>query len=37
MGFNPYRKQKRRTSDYVLVLAALAVVAALLLWALIPR
>ncbi len=37
MGFNPYRKQKRRTSDYLFVAAALAVVAALLLWALIPR
>jgi len=37
MGFNPYRKQKRRTSDYVLVVVALAVVAVLLLWALIPR
>lgn len=37
MGFNPYRKQKRRVSDYVLVAAAFAVVAVLLLWALIPR
>ena len=37
MGFNPFRQQKRRTSDYVLVAAAFAVVAVLLLWALVPR
>lgn len=37
MGFNPYRPRKRRTSDYVLVASALAVVAVLLLWALLPR
>lgn len=34
MGFNPYRKQRRRPSDYAFVAAALAVTAALLLWAL---
>jgi hypothetical protein len=37
MGFNPFRKQQRRTSDYALLVAAFAVTAALLLWALIPR
>jgi hypothetical protein len=37
MGFNPLRPHKQRTSDYVLVAAALVVVAVLLLWALIPR
>ncbi len=34
MGFDPYRQQKRRTSDYVMVVAAVAVCVALLLWAL---
>ena len=34
MGFNPYRQQKRRPSDYVMVAAAVLVVAALLAWAL---
>jgi hypothetical protein len=37
MGFNPFRQQQRRTSDYVFVAAAVAVMLALLLWALIPR
>jgi len=37
MGFNPFRQQKRRTSDYVYVAAAFLVAAALILWALIPR
>lgn len=37
MGFNPFRQQKRRASDYVFLGAAFVVVAALLLWALIPR
>lgn len=37
MGFNPFRQQKRRTSDYVFVAAAFVVVAALLVWALLPR
>jgi hypothetical protein len=34
MGFNPYRPQKRRQSDYVLVAAAVVVCVALLVWAL---
>ncbi len=34
VGFNPYRQQQRRTSDYVMVAAAVLVVAALLAWAL---
>jgi hypothetical protein len=33
MGFNPYRPRPRRVSDYVLVAAAVLVVAALLAWA----
>jgi hypothetical protein len=37
VGFNPFRQQRKRTSDYLLVAAALAVVVALLAWALIPR
>lgn len=37
MGFNPFHRQKRRASDYVLVATAFAVVAVLLLWALFPR
>jgi hypothetical protein len=37
VGFNPFRQQKRRTSDYVLVAAAFVVIAVLLAWALIPR
>jgi hypothetical protein len=34
MGFNPFRQQQRRTSDYALVAAAFIVVLALLAWAL---
>jgi hypothetical protein len=34
MGFNPFRQQQRRTGDYVLVIAAFIVIAALVLWAL---
>lgn len=34
MGFNPFRQQKRRASDYVLVAAAVAVTAVLVLWGL---
>ena len=34
VGFNPFRAQRRRTSDYVLVAATLAVTFALVLWAL---
>jgi hypothetical protein len=37
VGFNPFRQQRRRPSDYLFVAAAFAVVAALLAWALIPR
>jgi hypothetical protein len=37
VGFNPFRQQKRRTSDYVLVGAALLVVLLLVLWAALPR
>ncbi len=32
MGFNPHRQYKRRTSDYVLVAVALALVLALVVW-----
>ena len=34
VGFNPFRQQRRRSSDYVMVAAAFAVIAALLVWAL---
>jgi hypothetical protein len=34
VGFNPFRAQTRRTSDYVLVVAAFVVVLALVAWAL---
>jgi hypothetical protein len=37
VGFNPFRKQVRRSSDIVNVVAALAVVAALHVWAVVPR
>lgn len=33
VGFNPFRAQQKRRSDYVLVVAALAVTFALILWA----
>jgi hypothetical protein len=33
MGFNPYRPQRRRPSDYAFVIAAFAVTACLLVWA----
>ena len=36
VGFNPYRRQRRRRSDYVFVTAPFVVVAILLLWALLP-
>ncbi len=36
MGFNPFRSQKRRSSDYVFLAAALGVTLLLLLWALNP-
>jgi preprotein translocase subunit SecE len=37
MGFNPFRPQRRRSTDYLVLVAAFAVVAALLVWALVPR
>jgi hypothetical protein len=33
VGFNPFRQQQRRSTDYVFVAAAVLVVAALLVWA----
>jgi hypothetical protein len=33
MGLNPFRAQQRRRSDYVLVVATLLVVLALVVWA----
>jgi hypothetical protein len=36
VGFNPFRAQKRRSSDYVFLAAALGVTLLLLLWALNP-
>jgi hypothetical protein len=37
MGLNPFRQQKRRTSDYVFVAAAFVVIALLLVWVAFPR
>jgi len=37
MGLNPFRQQRRRSTDYVFVAAAFAVVAVLLVWAALPR
>jgi len=37
VGFNPFRKQVRRSSDIIIVVVALGVVAALLVWAVLPR
>jgi hypothetical protein len=34
VGFNPFRSQRRSTADYVLVAAALLVIALLVAWAL---
>jgi hypothetical protein len=34
VGFNPYRKARRRRSDYLFVVAGVAVAVALVLWAL---
>jgi hypothetical protein len=33
MGFNPFRPQRRSAADYAMVVAALVIVAALVLWA----
>jgi hypothetical protein len=37
VGFNPFRKQARRGSDILLLVAALVIVAALVAWAAFPR
>jgi len=37
VGFNPFRQQRRRPTDYVMVAAAFAVVAVLIVWAALPR
>jgi hypothetical protein len=34
VGLNPYRKQRRRPSDYVFVVAAVVIALALVAWAL---
>ena len=34
MGFNPFRQQKRRPSDYVMVAAAMVLTLALVAWGL---
>jgi len=34
VGLNPFRQQRRRPTDYVMVAAAFAVTAVLLIWAL---
>jgi hypothetical protein len=34
VGFNPFHQQRRSNADYVMVVAALAVCLALVLWAL---
>ncbi len=36
VGFNPFRQQRKRSSDYVMVAAAFLVVTVLLLWAALP-
>ncbi len=36
VGFNPFRQQRRRSTDYVMVAAAFLVVAVLLIWAMLP-
>jgi hypothetical protein len=33
MGFNPYRRFRARTGDYVMVAAAIALAVALVIWA----
>jgi hypothetical protein len=37
VGYNPFRKRVKRRSDVVVVGLALAVVALLVVWALVPR
>ncbi len=36
VGYNPFRQQRRRSGDYVMVVAAFLVVTILLLWAALP-
>lgn len=36
VGFNPFRQQRRRSSDYVFLAAAFLVMTVLLLWAALP-
>jgi len=33
VGFNPYRRRRRRPSDYVMVATALVLVLSMVLWA----
>jgi hypothetical protein len=33
VGFNPYRRFRARTGDYIMVVAAIAIAAALVIWA----
>jgi hypothetical protein len=33
VGFNPYRRFRARTGDYVMVVTAIAIAAALVIWA----
>jgi hypothetical protein len=37
MGFNPFANTRKRRSDIVIVVLALGIVAALVLWAAFPR
>lgn len=37
VGLNPFRQQRRRRSDYVMVAAAFVAIALLMAWALFPR
>ena len=37
MGLNPFRQQRRRPTDYVMVAAAFVAIALLVAWALFPR
>jgi hypothetical protein len=37
VGFNPFRRQARRGTDIVLLVAAFVIVAALVVWAAFPR
>jgi hypothetical protein len=37
VGYNPFRKRVARSTDFVVVGAALVVIVGLLVWALLPR